>query len=50
MSDAESLLCNELAAMCESWLTAFGLPRSQQEEHSEFDDSMTAHLKDLGYL
>ena len=40
----------DLADRCASWLTTFGTPRSQREERSEFDDSMAAHLRDLGYL
>ncbi|SEO23054.1 Arylsulfatase A [Halogranum amylolyticum] len=41
---------DDLAARCESWLAEFGAPRSRREERSEFDESMSAHLRDLGYL
>lgn len=40
----------ELAEKYEAWLNAYGLPRSEREEYAEFDESMTSHLEDLGYL
>lgn len=40
----------ELAEVCESWLNEYGLPYSDQQERAEFDDSMSDHLADLGYL
>ena len=40
----------ELTEKCESWLNAHGLPMSEREERAEFDESMTSHLEDLGYL
>lgn len=39
-----------LAETCEAWLSEYGRPYSEQEERAEFDDSMTDHLADLGYL
>ena len=41
---------DELAEACESWLSAYGVPKSEREERSEFDESLTSHLKDHGYL
>ncbi|MDS0295130.1 sulfatase-like hydrolase/transferase [Halogeometricum luteum] len=40
----------ELAERFEAWMSAHGLPRSEREERAEFDESMSAHLEDLGYL
>ncbi|RDI69644.1 sulfatase [Halopelagius longus] len=41
---------DELAETCESWLETYGLPYSEQRERAEFDDSMSDHLADLGYI
>ncbi|WP_363464482.1 sulfatase [Halogeometricum borinquense] len=50
VSEERSDACAELAQKCESWLRTYGRPKSEREEQAEFDDSMTAHLEDLGYL
>jgi arylsulfatase A-like enzyme len=39
-----------LAGKAESWLGTYGVPTSEREEQAEFDESMTSHLEDLGYL
>ncbi|SFR66481.1 sulfatase [Halogeometricum limi] len=50
VSDEHPDARERLAEECESWLNTYGLPKSEREERAEFDDSMTSHLEDLGYL
>jgi arylsulfatase A-like enzyme len=50
VSSANPDLVGELRETCDAWLREHGSARSETEERSEFDASMEAQLRDLGYL
>jgi arylsulfatase A-like enzyme len=50
VSDERAQVREELAETAESWLAEYGVPYSERRERSEFDESMSDHLADLGYI